>query len=163
MIPLPLRYRTGLVIVCALLLTLAAPPAAQPVAVEGMFIPVENPITEEVARASRTSPPPPCSPPRRRPARAGQGRGPQDRPRLYAQRRPANSTAFGGCYELTRHLLSLQDVTTIAFLHGEVSRHSVLPVLACKEVVMSSEAKLGPVIGGDDRPLDESEEAAYRG
>jgi membrane-bound serine protease (ClpP class) len=164
MIPLSLQYRTGLILLWTLLLTLAASPVrAQPAAVEGMFIPVDNPITEEVARRIKnvTS----AAVQRHRdadPQQAGKGAALKIVLDFTPNGVPANSTAFGGCYDLTKHLLSFPDVTTIAFLHGEVSRHSVLPVLACKEVVMSSEAKLGPVVGGDDRPLDESEEAAYR-
>src|SRR5262249_21384287 len=72
------------------------------------------------------------------------------------------SPEFGPCYDLARYLLGLQDITTVAFVHGELSRHTVLPVLACKEVVMSADAKLGPVQkDGTGRP-SETEVQAYR-
>jgi membrane-bound serine protease (ClpP class) len=72
----------------------------------------------------------------------------------------ASSAKFGPCYDLAKYLLSLHDVTTIAFVHGEVTRHSVLPVLACKELVMSADGKLGPVTE-DGGPLPEAAEKDF--
>jgi membrane-bound serine protease (ClpP class) len=62
-----------------------------------------------------------------------------------------NSTSFGACYDLAKFLHELPDrgARTIAFVHGDVTRHSVLPVLACQEIAMSTEAKLGAVVHGD--------------
>jgi membrane-bound serine protease (ClpP class) len=47
---------------------------------------------------------------------------------------------YFACYKLADYLASLGDrkVRTIAFVHDEVTRHSVLPVLACSEIVMSA-------------------------
>ncbi len=59
------------------------------------------------------------------------------------------SSDYGVNYNLAKFLLSdpgLQNVTTIAFVHGEITGHRVLPVLACKEIVMAAKGKLGPVI-----------------
>ncbi|HVS40129.1 MAG TPA: NfeD family protein [Gemmataceae bacterium] len=72
---------------------------------------------------------------------------------------------YGVCYDLAKVLLELQQnnhVTTRAYVHGDVSRNAVLPVLACGDIVMSSEppAHIGP-IADSDRPLDEAERAAY--
>lgn len=68
---------------------------------------------------------------------------------------PNKSDDFGACYELAERLRDLQKrgVRTIAFVHGDVSRHSVLPVLACSEVVLSRQplGVLGPV---GDIPAD---------
>jgi membrane-bound serine protease (ClpP class) len=73
----------------------------------------------------------------------------------------ASTTEFGPCWELAKYLLDLHDVMTVAFVHGEVSRHSVLPVLACKERVMSGEGRLGPVLDDSSPPLPAPEKAAF--
>src|SRR5262249_39347070 len=73
-----------------------------------------------------------------------------------------SSTNFGACSELAKKLRDLRKdrVRAIAFVHGEVSRHSVLPVLACAEIVMASDkTALGRVTEGD--PLLPSEAKAY--
>ncbi len=59
---------------------------------------------------------------------------------------------FGVCYSLADyiHHLSLNGLTTIAFVHAELTKHTVLPVLACSELVMSRDAALGRVIDEDD-------------
>ncbi len=77
---------------------------------------------------------------------------------------PNRSDNFGACYELARRLRALEQrgVRTIAYVHGEVSRHSVLPVLACSEIAFSRQplAVLGPV-AGMERGLEELERRAY--
>jgi hypothetical protein len=79
--------------------------------------------------------------------------------------RPNASDDFGACLKLARYLGELREkdgVQTVAFVHGEVSRHSVLAVLACSQIVMSADppARIGKVVdqGG---PLDELERLAY--
>lgn len=59
------------------------------------------------------------------------------------------SDDYGACYQLAKYLRSLRQegVTTVAFVHRSVTRHAVLPVLACQELVMSEEARLGDVHG----------------
>jgi membrane-bound ClpP family serine protease len=65
--------------------------------------------------------------------------------------RRARCDDFGASYSLAVYLRSLprdiKGVRTVAFVHGEVKRHSVLPVLACSEIVFSEQGKLGPVAG----------------
>src|SRR5205809_636453 len=68
----------------------------------------------------------------------------------------------GACYDLSKYLLSLQDVTTVAFVHSKVTRHTVLPVLSCKEIIMSKEARLGDVADEPVEPLGFVEEGAYK-
>ena len=72
---------------------------------------------------------------------------------------------YGACSDLADVLRDLQQksgVKTRAFVHGDVSRHAVLPVLACGEIVMSADppAHLGP-IADSDLPLDEAKQKAY--
>jgi membrane-bound ClpP family serine protease len=67
---------------------------------------------------------------------------------------PSSTSDYGACSDLARYILRQQDITTIAFVHVKeaearkeipvaVTGHTVLPVLACKEIVMSKEAKIG--------------------
>jgi membrane-bound serine protease (ClpP class) len=71
---------------------------------------------------------------------------------------------FGACYSLASYLSRLpietKGVLTIAYVHGEVRRHSVLPVLACREIVFSPQAKLGQVVAAG-KTLPRSEITAY--
>ena len=71
---------------------------------------------------------------------------------------------FGACYAVARELRELgqKGVQTRAYVHGEVSRHAVLAVLACNEIVMSQEppARLGR-IRDSSRPLTDTEKKAY--
>ncbi len=82
--------------------------------------------------------------------------------------KPNASEDFGACLSLARCLRELhkdpnQAVQTVAFVHGEVTRHAVLPVLACSEVVMSSDppARLGRVTTGGRTLEDKVERVAY--
>jgi hypothetical protein len=71
---------------------------------------------------------------------------------------------FGACYELAKYIRKLQGdlkgIHTVAYVHGDVRRHSVLPVLACKEIIFSENGRLGPVVAGGE-PLPDAEQAAY--
>jgi membrane-bound ClpP family serine protease len=71
---------------------------------------------------------------------------------------------FGASYGLATYLRSLpadiKGVTTVAFVHGLVKRHSVLPVLACSEIVFSDKGQLGQV-ATSTRPLSRVEKTAY--
>lgn len=61
--------------------------------------------------------------------------------------KPSNSADFGACYNLKDEIRRVRErgARTIAYVHGSVTRHSVLPVLACDEIVFSREGKLGEV------------------
>jgi membrane-bound ClpP family serine protease len=71
---------------------------------------------------------------------------------------------FGACYLLAKELRALQQkgVRTRAWVHGDVSRHAVLPVLACGEIVMSADpaAHIGRVVDAD-RHISDTEKTAY--
>jgi membrane-bound ClpP family serine protease len=68
---------------------------------------------------------------------------------------------YGPCRDLAASLAKLQ-VNTVAFVHGQVTGHRVLPVLACKEIVMSRDARLGDVGTGTNGSLDEDQRQFYR-
>src|SRR5438552_8956890 len=107
----------------------------------GLFITVQNPITSEVvsrivAKSDRA---------------LANGRIAKIIFDFNAGGHPAGSEDYGACRDLAAHLLNLKQCQTVAFVHNEVTGHTVLPVLACQELVMSKEAKLG-------RALSEREE-----
>jgi membrane-bound ClpP family serine protease len=66
------------------------------------------------------------------------------------------------CLELADYLLTLKsEFTTVAFVHDKVTRHTVLPVLACSELVMADNAAIGDVQGGKGKALNETMRWAY--
>jgi membrane-bound ClpP family serine protease len=75
------------------------------------------------------------------------------------------SEDFGACLTLARYLRDLQKkqgIQVVAYVHGKVTRHAVLPVLACSEIILSQDppARLGKVTDGD-RPLEKLDREAY--
>lgn len=90
---------------------------------------------------------------------------------------PSGTSGFGSCRDLAKYIRNLRlgqlgselpAVHTIAFVHNQVTRHTVLPVLACGELVMSGEvdekgprARIGNVTG-DGEPLDAVERQEYQ-
>lgn len=60
--------------------------------------------------------------------------------------RAVGGSDYGPCRDLAEYLLDLQDVTSVAFVRNDVTGHGVLPVLACREVVMAPDARLGDVL-----------------
>jgi membrane-bound ClpP family serine protease len=93
---------------------------------------------------------------------------------------PSGTSDFGPCNSLAKFIRQLQlgqikpgwpRISTVAFVHAETTKHTVLPVLACDQVIMSDEldserrpaARLGGVTRGLDGVLDEVERTAYRG
>ncbi len=67
---------------------------------------------------------------------------------------PSRTDDYGVCRDFAKYLLGIQDATTIAFVRNDVTGHTVLPVLACKEVVMSKKARIGNVTGTQGEPLE---------
>ena len=64
----------------------------------------------------------------------------------------AATTRPGVCHDLTAFIRSLQgQVITVAFVHHR-SGHTVMPVLACKEIVMSKDCALGEIAGEGIEP-----------
>src|SRR5262245_29833468 len=117
----------------------------------GIFLTVQNPITSEetnrirdkVDRAMRE----------RRVAKIVFDFNPDGK--------EAAARDFGPCHDLAQHLRSLHQITTVAFVHNKVTRHTVLPVLACKELVMAPDAVIGDVRPDQAGPPDEVEVAVY--
>lgn len=68
--------------------------------------------------------------------------------------KPASTSKPGSCIELKNFIQRLQlgrvnpaypRMTTVAFVSDKVTRHTVLPVLACSQIVMSSKGSIGDV------------------
>jgi membrane-bound ClpP family serine protease len=74
---------------------------------------------------------------------------------------PSGTGDYGPCHDLASFLLDLHDVATVAFVHNDVTGHTVLPVLACKDLVMSAEAKLGDALREQSRPLQKDQQVFY--
>lgn len=106
---------------------------------EGQFISVQGPITSEVWNQVKES------------AERARARkvtriifdfNPADRAGAANE---SASQDFGPCLDLASYIRGLHDVTTVAYVHQKVYRHTVLPVLACREIVMSSAGAIGPI------------------
>ncbi|MCI0640114.1 MAG: hypothetical protein L0Y72_29150 [Gemmataceae bacterium] len=93
---------------------------------------------------------------------------------------PAGSSTFGSCNDLAVFIRNLQlgqvnplypKIATFAFVHNEATKHTVLPILACKEIILSddinpktrlSKAKLGDVTRELGGIFNETMRTAYR-
>jgi membrane-bound ClpP family serine protease len=76
--------------------------------------------------------------------------------------KPASTTAFGSAYDLATVIGGYKGLTTVAFVRAPVTGHTVLPVLACKEVVMAKGGTLGPIVVPGVPSLDSVHQAGYR-
>jgi membrane-bound ClpP family serine protease len=151
------------------LLGLAPAPAQGPVTHDGLFISVPNPIRDEVVQQIRLK------------VRDAVER--QKRPidtvvfDFNPDGQPAASGNFGSCSDLSDYIRNLQlgaahgsRIKAVAFVRGTVTKHSVLPVLACGQIVMSQEldedgrpkARIGNVTGGLAEPLTKTMRATYQ-
>jgi membrane-bound serine protease (ClpP class) len=127
--------------------------AQEPVADDGVFIVVNTPITSEIVNSVKD--------------KTERARVRKDRVirKIVFDFNPSDQDAatpdFAPCYELAKYIRNLHELTTIAFVHKKVFRHTVLPVLACKELVMGSDGKIGDVLPDPRVARDDLEEQAY--
>jgi membrane-bound ClpP family serine protease len=77
--------------------------------------------------------------------------------------KPAATADFGPCLDLQDYLIGVNRAGkfTVALVRANVTAHTVLPVLACRDVVMAKAATLGPVVGDGVTPLSESKKGIY--
>jgi membrane-bound ClpP family serine protease len=154
------------ILILAVLAACPAPAHADaPAASDGVFITVRYPLNDaevgrlkEVTHQARENY-------RKRLEAEGQGARPAPLNIVYdfnPDGQAAGSSQYGNCRELAVYFLGLTDVRTIAFVHGEVTRHAVLPVLACQELVMADEAKIGNAIRDQVEPLGKDQRVQYR-
>lgn len=145
-------------LLAVLLLTTAAAAADPPAADQSLFVTIRNPITsEEFSRVKAVT-----EAARDRYHKAGQKGELRIVYDFNPDDQPASTTLFGPCLDLADYLLAL-DAKTIAFVHKDVSRHTVLPVLACKEIVMApgDNVRLGNVLPDAADQLPGDVEAFY--
>ena len=140
----------------ALLTFLVAPatPAQDAPADKGVVVTVNNPIIEGVVSQVRNTV-----------EAARTGPGPKVRTVVFnfnPEGRDAATEAYGTAYELAKYIRTLRNhgVRSIAFVNGKTSRHTVLPVIACDEIVMSSDARIGEV-STLDAPVTRTEQDVY--
>jgi membrane-bound serine protease (ClpP class) len=120
---------------------------------EGLFVSVASPITSEVVQRIRNQVEPRQN---TRPVKT-----------IVFDFNPGGKDAvnvdFGACYGLAEAISKLRaNATTVAFVHASVTGHTVLPVLACKEIAMSKEAKIGSVATDGVAPLDDFKRSGYQ-
>jgi membrane-bound ClpP family serine protease len=77
--------------------------------------------------------------------------------------KPSGTPDFGPCHDLAKYIVRL-NVHTVAFVHADTTQHTVLPVLACREIILSPSAHLGDVRRGmkPGEPIDSDVLEAYR-
>jgi membrane-bound ClpP family serine protease len=143
-------------IVSALILPAAPAQDRQPPPEDGIFILVKKPITSEVTNSVRNIA-----------EEARSGKNGRTIGKIIFDFNPggqeSSSGDFGPCYDLAKYIRNLHNVMTVAHVHGKVSRHTVLPVLACKELVMGAPdaSWIGKVIDDPRGKLDAREAKVY--
>jgi membrane-bound serine protease (ClpP class) len=149
------RPTAGLIPVAAALVCLLSPAgSAQAQPEGGLFVTVPNPITSEAVNRIKSQVDTRRHNKERRVARVVFDFNPDGK--------PAATTTFGPCSDLAGYIDSLRDVHTVAFVHAKVSAHTVLPVLACKELVMGRAASIGEVAAEGVPQINDFQLLAYR-
>lgn len=150
--PLLPKLMLGLLTILGVLAICPTAHAQNALGKEAIFISIANPITTEaVARvrnrveASRNHP--------ARPIRT-----------VVFDFTPAGKDAqtpdYGVCYSLASYIGQLFELDTIAYVSANLSGHSVLPALACKEIVLAKAGSLGPIVQPGE-PFTDAMKAGY--
>jgi membrane-bound ClpP family serine protease len=146
---MPVTLRCAAVVVVAL----SAGAAAAQQAGDGLYVTVANPLTSgEIARVQK---------------RVDDAlKKPDRRPRVvvfdFNPDGKDAATDSATCYDLAEYIGRLHDVTTVGYVHARVTGHTVLPVLACKDIVAGPQARLGQVVAPGEPALTESRKNWYR-
>lgn len=127
------------------------PASAQNAADPGLYVSVPNPITSDAYTRIKN---------RVEAARA------KARPAVVVfdfnpESKDAASPDVGPCADLADYISRL-DVTTVGYVHRKTTGHTVLPVLACQQIVCGPQAVLGEVVRGGDPPLGAIAVGAYQ-
>lgn len=126
----------------------ASPAPAQNV--EGEFVTVPNPITTEAVNRIKAQVNARLNDKARSPQVVVFDFNPDGK--------PAATDEFGAALTLQSFILEVSRAkTTVAYVRDKVSAHTVLPVLACRELVMSRNASIGQVVGEGVPPFGEND------
>jgi membrane-bound ClpP family serine protease len=125
--------------------------------VDGMLVPVPNPITTDAVRQIEAEITPRVDP--------------DSHQRVTTvvfdfnpDGKPAQTAKIGACLDLQtliQHIQRKWGVQTVAYVHNKVTGHTVLPVLTCRDLVMSKNAEIGQVATEAVDPLDEGKKGFY--
>ncbi len=109
---------------------------------DGLFITVENPITDSTTETIKY---------KIEDAKERQGREIEAVIFDFTSQGVAGTSKSGPCIELKNLIqkLNQQNINTTAFVDGRVTKHTVLPVLACSQLIMSNDASLGYIREGN--------------
>src|SRR5262249_19439820 len=126
----------------------------EPAMEDGLFITIANPVTSDVTNRVKEMT-----------ERARQRKDRRITRIVYdfnPDGREAATPDFGPCLDLAEYIRGLHELTTVAYVHNKVSRHTVLPALACKELVMGGDpAKIGTVLPDAKEPKKPFQVQAY--
>ena len=132
----------------------AAPAIAQnAVADSGLFVTVPNPLTSDGYTRIKNRIDAARSKPEARPSVVIFDFNPNDK--------DANTPDVGPCYDLGDYIAKLTDIATVGYVHQKVTGHTVLPVLACKELVFGPKGVLGEIISTNEPVLTGYRANAY--
>ena len=115
--------------------------------VDGIFITVQNPITDATLTQIKNTIDRALNQPGRHIKKIVFDFNPGDS--------EAATPNYGSCHDFADYIKKLKDngTFTVAFVHAKTYRHTVLPVLACNDLIMSTDAKIGEGRGTQrDRP-----------
>ena len=139
------RSRTAALAAALLHLTLAAASAQNAVPESGLYVTVPNPVTSDAYTRIKNRLDAARSRPETRPGVIVFDFNPADKDAATAE--------FGACFDLADLIAKLTDVPTVAYVHQKVGGHTVLPVLACKQLVCGPKGALGEVVAPGGEPL----------
>lgn len=150
----------------ALAMALAGPAlsrAEAPADEDGLFLTVPNPITSDDYNRLKAQ----TEEARERFRKSLEARPRKTRLKVVfdfnPDGKPSQTSELGPCLELAIYLAGRTDITSIAFVHQKVTGHTVLPVLACQNLVMAPETgELGEVLKATDNSLPRDTEQFYQ-
>jgi membrane-bound ClpP family serine protease len=128
---------------------------------DGLFITVPNPITDNAVSEIEAKVKRALDRQHRRIRTIVFDFNPNDAP--SGTSRPAPCTALAYYVRDLRlgRVANVPVMATVAFVHHDVTRHTVLPALACGELIMSNRARIGDALR-DQQGLDPSTALAYK-
>ena len=151
--PVVLRSRVWVLAVLAAAAGPSPAGAENAAARPGLFVTVPNPLNSDAVKRIKNRIEPARNAGEKRPSVVVFDFNPNDK--------DAATPDFGACYDLAEYIAGLHDLQTEAWVHRKVSGHTVLPVMACKGLVVGPQAVIGEVRTLADPPLKDLPVAGY--